>query len=351
MARPFVFSFSALVAAAPSKPPTLWLAPTGWDVALQQDGAPSAEQNFTRVLVLGGMMNPNDLAVAVSLAADASFRLQLYNNRAEERCESTTEPGHWCGLACAELELPADAACTDVPNMGRGEAAYFRYVVEHYEALGDASVQIVFAGSTVTGEGREPQLRELLADVAAETPPACWVHPTGLTDAEMLRFSLTGPCQADDEGSSEDLEHDVAARLRATFGNPRDCAAEWGRKATCYRMQVASGQVVNGTTFEAGATPCDISYIDQGRERPQTVCMAEPNSLELWMNATAPAPGVARTEAPCCGRGLFRTSGAAIRRRAKAEYEDVLRQLLRCSNPEEVAGFVERMALYLFASL
>jgi len=79
------------------------------------------------------------------------------------------------------------------------------------------------------------------------------------------------------------------------------------------------------------------------------VCAAEPNTLGAWLLSHAPKPGI-DSQAFVCYRGIFRTTGAALRRRARHEYKDMLRQLLRCSNGE-ANHFVERAALYLFGSV
>ena len=39
-------------------------------------------------------------------------------------------PECWCDKLCTRL--PEGAVCTDVPNMGRSEAAFFQYVYDHY---------------------------------------------------------------------------------------------------------------------------------------------------------------------------------------------------------------------------
>ena len=75
------------------------------------------------------MMNQRDLDRAGAMARRAGADLVIYNNDAGDAagCAAGTAPGEWCGQSCDALRLPTGAVCTDVPNMGRSEAAFFRY--------------------------------------------------------------------------------------------------------------------------------------------------------------------------------------------------------------------------------
>ena len=95
--------------------------------------------------------------------------------------------------------------------------------------------------------------------------------------------------------------------------------------------------------------PCKISYQDFNTQRPQVVCAALPNTVGQWLSKHAPLPG-GKSASPACYRGAFRTHGEALRKRPRDDYREIMHQLRLCSNPE-ASHFVERAALYLFASV
>jgi hypothetical protein len=291
---------------------------------------PSSEHNQT-VLVLGGMMNQRDLDLAGDMTEKVGARLVMYNNDAGEaaHCSSGTTPGEWCGQSCDKLRLPKGAVCTDVPNMGRSEAAFFHYVYDHYAHL--SGKQIVFSGSTVGAEFRNDIVPDLLNGPAnGDVVPRCFTSAYGarpLTTPEVWRFGFTQKCE---EGIGENTPLSSCAWCRANESAKED-------------------EVIDGTTFEKGAIACKISYEDFNIQRPQVVCAAEPNTVGQWLMKHAPSPGEG-TDSPACFRGAFRTHGDALRKRARNDYGHLMHQLKMCSNPE-ASHFVERAALYLFASV
>ena len=107
-------------------------------------------------------MNQRDLDRAGEMTQQAGADLVIYNNDAGDSadCSKGTTPGKWCGQPCDQLDLPKGALCTDIPNMGRAEAAFFQYVFDHYNVL--EGKQIVFSGSTVGGEFRNEIVPNLL---------------------------------------------------------------------------------------------------------------------------------------------------------------------------------------------
>jgi hypothetical protein len=290
---------------------------------------PKGEHNQT-VLVLGGMMNQHDLDLAAKMTEKSGAYIAIYNNDAGDAadCSSGTTPGEWCGQSCDKLTLPRHTVCTDVPNMGRAEASFFRYVYEHYNVL--AGKQIIFSGSTVGAEFRNEIVPNLLnGPVNGDFVPRCFLgeYHSQLTDWGVWRFGFTQKCA--------DMK-----------GNDQWSSCEW-----CRTNQTVSGEEIEGTSFTQNLTPCKISYFDQNnnKQRPQVVCAASPNNVGQWLSQHAPLPG-GQSQSPACYRGAFRTHGEALLKRSRKEYQHVMHQLEKCSNPE-ASHFVERAALYLFASL
>ena len=291
--------------------------------------APRAKHSQT-VLVLGGMMNQRDLDRAGQMTAKAGADLVIYNNDAGDAagCSGGTTPGEWCGQSCGQLRLPGNARCTDVPNMGRSEASFFRYVYDHYDQLGGK--QVVFSGSTVGAEFRSEIVPSLLNGPAnGDVAPRCFLgeYHSQLSTWGVWSFGFTQKCQA---GHGEN--------------------SKWASCAWCQASDVArEGETIEGTTFAHGPTPCNISYLDLDKQRPQVVCAAEPNTVGQWLVKHAPLPG-GETNSPACYRGAFRSHGEALTRRPRDDYRAAMLQLQQCSNPE-ASHFVERAALYLFASV
>jgi len=97
---------------------------------------------------------------------------------------------------------------------------------------------------------------------------------------------------------------------------------------------------------------CNVTYESGIDDLPwrteKNVCSAWPPEIGSWLRKHAPGP--ADTIAPQCFRGFVRTNAAAIRKRPLGHYERIMAQLVQCDRPE-VAHFVERAMLYLFASL
>jgi hypothetical protein len=291
--------------------------------------APRTKHNQT-VLVLGGMMNQRDLDRAGEMTQQAGADLVIYNNDAGAAagCSSGTAPGEWCGQSCDKLRLPTNALCKDVPNMGRSEASFFRYVYDHYDEL--AGKQVVFSGSTVGAEFRNEIVPSLLNGPAnGDVVPRCFLGEfhSQLSTWGVWSFGFTQKCVGHGK-------------------NDKWSSCEWCRPAN---ESAREGEAVEGTTFVEGPTPCKISYLDFDKQRPQVVCAAQPNTVGPWLAEHAPSPG-GKTDSPACYRGAFRSHGEALMKRPRDDYRKVMRQLQRCSNPE-ASHFVERAALYLFASV
>ena len=289
--------------------------------------APTTKHNQT-VLVLGGMMNQRDLDLAGNMTEKAGANLVIYNSDAGDAgdCSAGTTPGAWCGQSCDALRLPKHALCTDVPNMGRSEAAFFQYVFDHYNVL--EGKQVIFSGSTVGAEFRNEIVPSLLNGPAnGDVVPRCFLGEfhSPLSAWEVWWFGFTQKCQK-----------------RQSQNNGWSSCESCGNATT-------EGEEISGTTFKAGQTPCHISYLDFDKQRPQVVCAAEPNTVGQWLVKHAPLPG-GETNSPACYRGAFRSHGDALVRRPRYEYQEAMHQLRMCSNPE-ASHFVERAALYLFASL
>ena len=293
--------------------------------------APTTAHNQT-ILVLGGMMNQHDLNLAGKMVEKAGAHLIIYNNDPGEKaddCAKGTTPGKWCGQPCDKLDLPKGATCTDVPNMGRAEAAFFQYVFDHYNVL--EGKQIIFSGSTVSAEFRNDIVPNLLNGPRnGDVVPRCFLgeYHSQLTAWEVWWFGFTQKCE---QGHGKN--------------NNQWSSCEWCRT----NESAASGEVIEGTTFKTGPTPCKISYQDFNTDRPQVVCAAQPNTVGQWLLKHAPLPG-GKSNSPACYRGAFRTHGQALLRRPRDDYREVMHQLRLCSNPE-ASHFVERAALYLFASI
>ena len=290
---------------------------------------PRTKHNRT-VLVLGGMMNQRDLDRAGEMTQQAGADLVIYNNDAGDAagCSNGTAPGEWCGQSCDQLRLPTNTLCTDVPNMGRSEASFFRYVYEHYDDL--AGKQVVFSGSTVSAEYRDEIVPSLLNGPAnGDVVPRCFLGEfhSQLSTWAVWSFGFTRKCAGQGK-------------------NDRWSSCEWCRPAN---ESAQEGEAIDGTTFHEGPTPCKISYLDFDQQRPQVVCAARPNTVGAWLGEHAPSPG-AKTDSPACYRGAFRSHGEALRKRSRDEYREIMNQLRLCSNPE-ASHFVERAALYLFASI
>ena len=290
---------------------------------------PRTKHNRT-VLVLGGMMNQRDLDRAGEMTQQAGADLVIYNNDAGDAagCSNGTAPGEWCGQSCDQLRLPTNTLCTDVPNMGRSEASFFRYVYEHYDDL--AGKQVVFSGSTVSAEYRDEIVPRLLNGPAnGDVVPRCFLGEfhSQLSTWAVWSFGFSRKCAGQGK-------------------NDRWSSCEWCRPAN---ESAQEGEAIDGTTFHEGPTPCKISYLDFDQQRPQVVCAARPNTVGAWLGEHAPSPG-AKTDSPACYRGAFRSHGEALRKRSRDEYREIMNQLRLCSNPE-ASHFVERAALYLFASL
>ena len=291
--------------------------------------APRTTHNQT-VLVLGGMMNQRDLDRAGEMTQQAGADLVIYNNDAGDAagCSGGTAPGEWCGQSCDKLRLPKNALCTDVPNMGRSEASFFRYVYDHYDEL--AGKQVVFSGSTVAAEYRDEIVPSLLNGPAnGDVVPRCFLGKfhSQLSTWGVWSFGFTQKCAGHGK-------------------NGKWASCEWCRPAN---ESAHEGEAIDGTTFVEGPTPCKISYVDFGKQRSQVVCAAQPNTVGLWLAEHAPSPGW-KTDSPACYRGAFRSHGEALMKRPRDDYRRVMRQLQKCSNPE-ASHFVERAALYLFASV
>ena len=291
--------------------------------------APRTEHNQT-VLVLGGMMNQRDLDRASEMTQQAGADLVIYNNDAGDAagCSSGTAPGEWCGQSCDKLRLPTNTLCTDVTNMGRSEASFFRYVYEHYDDL--AGKQVVFSGSTVSAEYRDEIVPSLLNGPAnGDVVPRCFLGKfhSQLSTWGVWSFGFTQKCAGHGK-------------------NGKWASCEWCRPAN---ESAHEGEAIDGTTFVEGPTPCNISYLDFNKQRPQVVCAAQPNTVGPWLAEHAPSPGH-NTDSPACYRGAFRSHGEALMKRPRDDYRKVMRQLQKCSNPE-ASHFVERAALYLFASV
>jgi hypothetical protein len=292
--------------------------------------APTSLHNQT-ILVLGGMVNQHDLDLAGEMVEKAGAHLVIYNNDAGESadCSKGTTPGKWCGQACDKLDLPKGALCTDVPNMGRSEAAFFQYVFDHYNVL--EGKQIVFSGSTVGAEFRNHIVPNLLnGPNNGDVVPRCFLgeYHSQLTAWEVWWFGFTQKCE---QGHGKN--------------NNQWSSCEWCRA----NESATSGEDIEGTSFKDGPMPCKISYQDFNTQRPQVVCAALPNTVGQWLLKHAPLPG-GKSNSPACYRGAFRTHGQALLRRPRDDYREVMHQLRLCSNPE-ASHFVERAALYLFASV
>ena len=291
---------------------------------------PKGKHNQT-VLVLGGMMNQHDLNLAANMVEKAGAHLVIYNNDAGDSadCEKGTSPGEWCGQSCDNLQLPEGAICTDVPNMGRSEASFFRYVYDHYNVL--EGKHVIFSGSTVGAEFRNTVVPNLLNGPGnGDVVPRCFLgeYHSQLTSWEVWGFGFTQKCQ---QGLG--------------MNNDQWSSCEW-----CRTNETATGgELIDGTLFKEGPTPCKISYEDLNKQRPQVVCAASPDTVGQWLNKHAPSPG-GKSNSPACYRGAFRTHGEALLKRSREEYQAVRHQLEKCSNPE-ASHFVERAALYLFASV
>lgn len=265
---------------------------------LQLEHRPAAEDV---ALVVSGMLTQSDLDIALAMPNLA--HVYLYNTRADSPCSSAEvpEPGHWCGLPCAGLRYPAAlATCKDVLNMGRGEAGFFRFAADHYY---EAHSMIVMTQSTFRHYDREARVKELMTE--RRSAPRCYGWD---------------PCREDPT--------QCRPLVRSTFaysvpGIP--CAYDEVR----------------------GVTNCNVTYFDD-TWRSQTMGRAEPSGLGSWLQAHAPEPGP--TDGMFCTRGVFRTNGLALRKRPKEQYEAMLEELLRSPDPE-AAFYVERAALYLFASI
>ena len=292
--------------------------------------APKSSHNQT-ILVLGGMMNQHDLDLAGQMVEKAGAHLIIYNNDAGDSadCSKGTTPGKWCGQPCDQLDLPRGALCTDIPNMGRAEAAFFQYVFDHYNVL--EGKQIVFSGSTVGGEFRNEIVPNLLNGPAnGDVVPRCFLgeYHSQLTAWEVWWFGFTQKCE---QGHGKNNN-------------------QWSSCESCRANESSTnGEVIEGTTFKTGAMPCKISYEDFNTQRPQVVCAANPNTVGQWLLKHAPVPG-GKSQAPACYRGAFRSHGEALMKRPRDEYREAMHQLRLCSNPE-ASHFIERAALYLFASI
>ena len=290
---------------------------------------PRTKHNQT-VLVLGGMMNQRDLDRAGKMTEQAGANLVIYNNDAGDAagCSSGTAPGEWCGQSCDKLRLPKNALCTNVPNMGRSEASFFKYVYDHYDEL--AGKQVVFSGSTVGAEFRNEIVPSLLNGPAnGDVVPRCFLgeYHSQLSTWGVWSFGFTQKCAGHGK-------------------NDKWSSCEWCRAAN---ESAHEGETIDGTTFVEGPTPCQISYLDFDKQRPQVVCAAQPNTVGPWLAEHATLPG-GKTDSPACYRGAFRSHGEALMKRPRDDYRKVMRQLQLCSNPE-ASHFVERAALYLFASV
>jgi len=297
---------------------------------------PSSEHNQL-VLVLGGMMNQRDLDLAGDMTEKAGAQLVIYNNHAGEAGDcggKGTIPGKLCGQSCDKLRLPKGALCTDVPNMGRSEAAFFRYVYDHYSDLGDK--QIVFSAATVSSEFRDVIVPDLLNGPAnGDVVPRCFTSTTGARPLSTeWEFGFTQKC---DKGIGR---------------NTKESSCNWCRA----NESAKEGEVIDGTAFGKGAIPCEVSWAEHVSgpsspiiQRPTVMCAAHPNTVGQWLMKHAPSPG-GGTGSPACFRGVFRTHGDALRKRSRDDYRNIMRQVQMCSNPE-AAHFVERTVLYLFASV
>jgi len=296
--------------------------------------APKAEMT-NLVLVLGGMVNQKDLDLAGEWIKETGAHLMLYNNDASgtDDCKSGTSNGVWCGQSCDQLRLPPRTTCHDIANMGRAEGAYFKYVFDHYDVL--EGKQIVFSGSTVSNEMRANIVPNLLRGPGnGDVVPRCFLgeYHSQVTAWDVWWFGFTQKCEP---GHGQ---------------NDQWTACNW-----CRDDPSKDGETVNGTDFHSGAQVCGISYEDcfggsaTCKQRPQTVCAADPNTVGRWLLEHAPEPG-GDSQSPACYRGAFRVHGEALRKRPREQYRNMHLQLNKCSNPE-ASHFVERGALYLFASL
>ena len=273
-------------------------------------------------LVLGGMQNSADVRAA--LAIPGLSHLYLYNNAADEQCTATDYPGANCGMRCAQLIASAGAVprglsmeCIDRPNLGRGEAGFFKYVVDHYATMNGA---VIFSQSTLSNsEGRLAPVTELVrtayaSGTATSGPPAC---------------SLT----------SDSLQTMCPGQL-LTAGADWSIFRPTGRScASC-----APNPLVN--TSDVCPTLCNVSL--NGDRVFYNMGTATPPTMEAWLRTHAPGPNT--TVAPACYLGFARSNAQAIRMRSRAQYAAILEQLNKCPNPE-AAHFVERAMLYLFASI
>ena len=132
----------------------------------------------------------------------------------------------------------------------------------------------------------------------------------------------------------------------------------FGKTASRSRAAAAAGTAgpatagADGPAAAAADAPtfCNVSYTEDDRTNRTLVDVlrARPRQLGEWLRTHAPGPET--TAAPFCYRGVFMTTAAAIRRRPALQYEAMRIELTKGANPE-AAHFVERAALYLFASL
>lgn len=227
-------------------------------------------------------------------------------------------------MACNELEwrhTSASFRCVETPNLGRAEANFFRHAASEYDALDGV---LVFSGTTLSTHDRLAGVRKLL-DGSSE--PACRhvSESSRLTPGTMLTCGVAVP------------ECSMHNHANFTLSDPRGCLECLEGGPRCAEGP-SPGHVVE----------CEVSYADDGEVRQFTIARAVPNHLAAWLHTHAPGP--IDTRAPFCWRGFFRTTGAAVRRRPSAHYRAIHDHMIRHVQPEE-AWFIERAALYIFASV
>lgn len=284
-------------------------------------------------LVLSGMQTVGDVEAALRLPG--LTHLWLYNNAATRACDATDAGarGAYCGMPCAQLLEAVNASgsavrlrCVDRPNSGRGEAGFFEHVVSQYEALDGT---LVFSQSTLTNEqGRLEHVADYVA--SADSRPTC-----------LVGERTHAPTDVSSMCAGQLLAGGVHWSLRQPAG--RGCYA-----CSTPVAAPATEELLCNVTLSLGDVSSLWPESVGGEVTYSNVCGATPPTMAAWLAAYAPGP--ASTVAPACYLGFARSNAEGVRRRPKAHYAAMARELNKCANPE-ASHFVERAMLYLFASI
>lgn len=340
---------------------------------------PAAGRSLPVSLVLSGMMDQQDLDLALSLPVAAIYVYNLGgadNPGTGHRCA----PGQsqavdaWCGVPCAQLLFerfapPAvvpEVTCEDVPNAGRSEGGYFRHAANHRRLRGEAARRVtIFANSNLRAHSAHNALRALLHSPRLLDTPICFMPPGAVEAVRELprrgAQELTGEADIEAEvpPGTDELPRQGALlgrRLRnewpetSEIGGGQRVVEAWrfspNFTVTARPVCEPPSCVRDPTT---GTVTLEYSVGAGNHTRRAEFNPAAPNTFAAWVRAHAPLPGDG-TFAPYCWRGIFSATAASLRRRTAAEYAALQRELERGGANPEAAHFVERAALYLFAS-